>query len=219
MPEARTAPERRLRARALGVACALAVVLPPSVARADHFDDVWYSRPVKICPFFFSAQCRTTLSLDLVAAYQPTESDDNGKETYARVAVEGAAGFQVYGDFHVGPAVEVGVQDGQFMTGFHVVPKVRARYWVGGSPFSIDLSAGVYAGNSWLDTGDAPRTRLGLQMDAGIGWFGSLQLLGGFAVVPNPGGVYGLQTQAFVGARVSFLALGAGALFALANAR
>lgn len=225
MSEALAAPApRALRARPLspcaglaGVATLLACALAPSVARADYFDDVWHGAPVKVCPFFFGPGCRTSISLDLVVAYQPTTSDDNGHEEYTRVGVETALSHRVVGDLHLGPAVEFGSQDGQFMTGFHIVPKLRARYWAGGSPFSLDLSAGLYVGRAWLDTGDAGRNRLGLQMDTGLGVFGSLQLIGGFAVLTDPGGVYGLQTQTFIGVRASFLALAAGALFAIGS--
>lgn len=204
--------------RALALACLLAGVAAPGAARAGWPDDVLEGKPYSFCPLVFGPGCRSTLSLDLVAAYQPTESDDNGSEPYARVGVEAALSRRIDGDFHLGPAFEIGVQDGRFMTGFHTVPKVRARYWIAGSPVSLDLAAGFYAGRAWLDTGDAPRNRFGYQMDAGLGLFGTVHFIGGFAVLEDPSGVYGAQTQGFVGARFSFPALGLGALFGLSQA-
>lgn len=185
----------------------LASLAAPALARADYFGDMWNGSSEKLCPLLFGAGCRTTLSADVVLAYQHTRSDDTGVEPYLRAGAELGLGQSVAPNFQIGPVIEFGSQDGRFMSGFHIVPKARARYWLGGSPVSVDAAIGGYYGRSWLDSGDAQRNRLGLQIDGGLGLLGSLHFVGGFAVLADPGGVYGLQTQAFVGARLSVLVL------------
>ena len=203
------------RATAAIAASAIVSLAPSPDARADYLDNVWRGRPEKLCPLVFGPGCRTTLSADLVLAHQPTKSDDNGNEPYLRSSLELALAGLVAPDLHLGPTIEFGTQDGRFMTGFHIVPKVRARYWIGGSPLSIDLALGGYFGRAWLDTGDAPRNRVGVQMDAGLGLLGALHFVGGFAALGEPTGVYGGQVQGFVGARVSLLTLLAALAFGL----
>ena len=208
-PVKRTSPLRS--ARVAGLAAAVACSALSASARADSLgdalEDFWNGRPEKVCPLVFGSGCQHTLSADLVVAHQPTESADNGKETYLRSGVEVAYAHRIARDLHLGPTVEFGAQDGQFMTGFHIVPKLRARYWIAGSGFSLDLATGGYFGRSWLDTGTAPRNRLGIQLDGGLGIFGALHFVGGVALLGEPTGLYGEQKQVFVGARVSLLTL------------
>ncbi len=193
-----------------GVAAALTLTAffaaPPS-ARADYLADMWNSKEEKVCPLLFGAGCKHTLSADLLVAHQPTQSDDNGKEEYVRYSFELAYSKLLLKDVHGGPVVEFGVQDGSFMTGFHIVPKLRGRYWLGGSPVSVDVALGPYFGRGWLDTGNAGRSRLGVQIDGGLGLLGTLHLVGGLVATGTPGAPYGSQLQAFVGVRVSLLAL------------
>lgn len=222
MSEILSSPRRSPRvssgrlARVVSVLCAGACLAAPGTARADYFDDVWNGRPQSFCGVVFGTGCRYTMSADIVLAYQPTVSDDNGREDYSRPGLELAMAHRIAEDVHLGPTVEFGVQDGRFMTGFHIVPKARLRYWISGSPVSLDVSLGGYYGRAWFDTGEAGRNRAGFQMDAGLGLAGSIHFVGGFAVLADPAGLYGVQSQGFVGARVSFLTAGAAVLYVLA---
>lgn len=217
-PEPRERPSR-LRGRGrLAVAAGAALTASLALAgeaRADYVDNSLSGKPEKVCPLIFGSACKITISADLILAHQPTWSDDNGTETYFRSGVEAGFGALVAPDVHLGPSIEVGSQDGDFMSGFHVVPKLRARYWIASLPISLDLSVGAYFGRTWLDTSSAPRNRMGVQVDGGFGFLGSIHIVGGFAIVPDAGGLYGNQTQAFVGARLSFLSLLFAAAFSL----
>ncbi|MEZ4302937.1 MAG: hypothetical protein R3B70_48890 [Polyangiaceae bacterium] len=197
----------------LGLLAAAAICASAGEARADYLADLWNGRSEPVCPFVFGPGCKHLIHVDVMLAHQPTMSDDNGNETYFRAGFDLGYGHLVATDLHLGPAIEFGAQDGEFMTGFHIVPKLRARYWIAGGPVSLDLATGGYLGRSWLDTGDAARNRLGLQVDAGIGLLGFAQFVGGFVVNGDAAGVYGAQSQAFIGARVSLLTLLIGAAY------
>lgn len=106
--------------------------------------------------------------------------------------------------FHWGPVVDVGFDVGRVTSGFSVSPKLRGRYWVGGSEYSLftlDGAIGPSFERATFNGGLATDNRAGAAADVGFLYHGVLGLFAGGFVLADPRGVAGREVRVVAGVR------------------
>lgn len=175
-------------------------------ASADWLGSLTGKSNERFCPFVYGPACETSMSIDVTLYYQQSRGPDNGNEDYFRPAIEAAVLRRIgRSPLHFGAGIEAGGQDGEFMTGYHVTPRARLRFFPGYGPVAIELASGPFFKRSWIDAGVAGRNFVGISHELSIGVLGFASLAGGVEILANPTGVFREETQLFIGARLSLL--------------
>jgi hypothetical protein len=109
---------------------------------------------------------------------------------------------------HVGPALEIGFDEGRITSGWSAVPKVRGRLWLGESNFTLEGSIGTLFERYAFHDGYEARNRVGAAADLSISYHGVGSLLGSVSLAADPTGVGGTEVRLLFGFRGSVLAWG-----------
>lgn len=132
------------------------------------------------CMFFSGPSCVTSLSLDGVGAYQRSWSSFPVDKDYGRLAAE--IGFLVkLGRLstHAGLAFEAGGAVNDDDAGWHLIPKLRFRFWPGYSIVGIELSPGfVYEAHDRKNSEEHVE-RMGAHGELGVTFLGAFTLYAG----------------------------------------
>lgn len=198
-------------ARVLAVVAAAVCLFLPASARADWIGDLMKERDMPFCPIIYGPACRISLSVDFMAEYQVTRRGGVEVETGVRAGGELALLVRLGGsDVHLGGGVEVAGRGGDLTTGFHVAPRLRARFFPWHGPVALELGAGPLVQRTWLADGSGAGTnRFGLSSEASIGVLGFASFVMGADVAGNAQVVPGDEVNLFLGARLSILSLAA----------
>ena len=108
------------------------------------------------------ADCPTTAHFDLGIAWQRSFSADDW-QTYARGFMEVGLLLETErgSGLHVGPVAEIGFDLGEFMSGWHITPKLMGRLWIE-SIVTLEAAVGsTLARTELYDPGVATQVRVG----------------------------------------------------------
>lgn len=132
------------------------------------------------CLFFSGPSCTNSLSLDGIGAYQRAWNDKPVDKDYGRLAAE--IGYMLHlgrSTMHAGVAFEGGGAFNDVDVGWHLIPKLRLRYWPGYSLVALEFSPGfVYESHARKVTGPTV-SRMGAHGEVGVSFWGVFTLYAG----------------------------------------
>ncbi|NUP07721.1 MAG: hypothetical protein HOW73_16865 [Polyangiaceae bacterium] len=105
----------------------------------------------------------------------------------------------------LGGTLQVGFDLGRATSGFTLGPKVRLRYWTGGSAFILEASAGPVVEKFGFDGGTEAGFRIGGMTDFAFGGSG---VFGGWASImglADPTGEHGAEMRWLLGFRANII--------------
>ncbi len=160
--------------------------LLPREARADWTNvraaDVTNPRRREpFCMFMSGPSCTHSLSLDGASAYQFAWNALPVDKDYGRLAAE--IGYNLHlgrSPMHAGIAFEAGGAFNDTDVGWHLIPKLRFRLWLGYSIVALEVSPGfVYESHTRKITGSETHQRIGPHGEVGFSFGGVFTLFGG----------------------------------------
>jgi hypothetical protein len=173
-------------------------------ARADDwYRDLMSRRTQRFCPLVYGPACRISLHLDLAVAYQRGWVNQTTTEHVRFAGVVGLLGrLADSSHLHLGGEVEVGGQAGDPVAAFHVVPRVRLRYFPGRSPVTLEVGLGPMYQRSDLEI-----HRLGGSAELSAGILGLFSVITGGELLQAVGASAGTEAHFYVGGRLSLLSI------------
>lgn len=157
----------------------------PESARADWTnvsarDATNPSHREPFCLFFSGPSCTHSLSLDGVGAYQRAWNNAPVDPDYGRLAAE--IGYMLHvgrTNGHLGLAFEAGGAFNDDDVGWHLIPKLRGRLWLGYSLFALEVSPGFVFESHSAKVGGAGAQRFGAHGELGFSIAGAFTVFGG----------------------------------------
>lgn len=199
---------RRLR-WPLSLLAAGVCLLASQTAGADWLRDFNGRGSVPFCPLVYGPACRVSMHLDLAIAYQQSRVEQAPWAEYTRIAGEiGVLGRLGNSHLHLGVGAEVGGQEGDTRTGFHVTPRLRLRYFPGRGPVTLELGSGPMFQRLWRKDVELPAVnRFGISNEASVGVLGFASVVGAAEVLGAADGRFGDELHLYVGGRLSILSV------------
>ena len=199
-------PARRLR-WPVSLLAAGACLLASQTAGADWLRDLNSRDSVPFCPLVYGPACRISMHLDLAIIYQQRRVEQSPWEEYTRMAAEiGVLGRLGNSEMHLGVGAEVGGQESDARTGFHVTPRLRLRYFPGRGPVTVELGSGPMVQRLWLKNVDrSAENRFGISNELSVGVLGFASVVAGLEVLAAAEGNQGDEVHLYVGGRLSVL--------------
>lgn len=132
------------------------------------------------CMFMSGPSCTHSLSLDGVGAYQRAFNSVPVDKDYGRLAAE--IGYNVHlgrSATHAGIAFEAGGAFNDTDVGWHLIPKLRFRYWIAYSIVALEISPGFVYESHTKKLTEQTHNRMGPHGEIGFSFGGVFTLYGG----------------------------------------
>lgn len=132
------------------------------------------------CLFFSGPSCTHSLSLDGVGAYQRSWNNVPVDKDYGRLAAE--IGYMVHlgrSTMHAGLAFEAGGAFNDDDVGWHLIPKLRLRFWPAYSIVALEVSPGFVYESHTRKVLPGTEQRIGAHGELGVSFAGAFTLFAG----------------------------------------
>ncbi len=201
-----------------GLGVALGFVAAPVAAQPQPLvvateppahDPVAYEKPppgLGDCTFFSEPICPLSLVAELGMAGGQSQSNV-GLKDYGHFFADVGFLARTPGvrDLHIGPVFELAVEVNDIAVGWMASPRMRARYFAGGTEFILEGSFGPgfqrFAYTNALETG----TRVGAVTDFSFGWRGIVGPFAQLDALHDLGGNDGTDLRWMAGLRANLL--------------
>ncbi len=185
---------------AIGVSALLALSTWSALATAGDLPCIFKPQP----------NCEITPHVELGMGWGESYGDVGWQWSYrgfVEVGVLSATDLST--DLHWGAVVDVGFDLGRVTDGWTVSPKVKTRYWLGGSPVNLDWAIGPTFERYQYPQGTDSGTRLGLTTDLSLGVYGIVNVYGSVGRLQDYGGYGDSEIRLLAGVRGTMVMWGA----------
>lgn len=152
------------------LACIAALAPLVAIASPAHAEE---APGLGDCTFMAEARCRYSMIAELGLGGGQTHSY-LGTRAFFHGFAEAGFLFQMRGapDLHIGPVFELAIETHEVAYGWTGSPRMRARYFAGGSAFVIEASVGPQYQRYVFHDGPESGTRVGVATDLTLGFSG-----------------------------------------------